>query len=227
MRHHKPISHLRWSKALKQALLRWKKLDIAQERARLERHQLPLLQRYAKQLPTDGAILEIGCGPICISRLLPQQHKTYLDPLIDDYRRIFPGELPEDGEFIASMGERINKPSASYDLIICMNVLSFAMNPELILNEVERLLKPHGKCIIGMRTHSALEARLHYLLIQLCPGMCNYTRPYYYALPGILRTLSRHFHVEQQKTRKQGWFQIPLFKREEHLFICSKKTHAT
>ena len=223
MSKHKPISRLRWQASLKKTLAKWQHKSIEAERARLERHQLPILQRYAKQLPADGAILEIGSGPVCISRQLPQQQKTYLDPLIDDFRRLFPGELPEEGEYIVGMGENINKPDQSYDLILCMDVLSYSLNPEMILNEVERLLKPDGKCIISMRTYSGLEARLHYMAMNLLPSLCKKTRPYYYTLKGIMRTLERHFHVVRRPAIKKQWVWIPFFKREQQLFICTKK----
>jgi len=218
---HKPVDSIRWHASQKLSLQAWAKKDLAAERAQVERSLLPILQRYARTLPEDGAVLEIGCGPICIARLLPQQHKTYLDPLADDFRRMFPGELPEEGEFLTSPAENIPKPDASYDLILCLNMISHALNPELVMNEVERLLKPGGIFILSIRTHSQLEARLHYLAVRAFPYLCSKTRPYYYARRGIRRTLARHFRIDEEIVRKAHAIPVPLCKRERLVFICS------
>jgi len=218
---HRPVSRLRWQSSLKLILKKWRTKNLYRERERVEHSLLPMIQSYAEQYPEDSAVLEIGCGPVCTSRLLSMKKKTYLDPLIDDFRRMFPGKLPEKSEYLSSMAERISKPADSYDLILCLNTISHSLNPELIMHEIERLLKPGGTLILSIRTHSPLEARLHYWTLQTCPALCRKTRPYYYSLIGIQRTLSRHFNIidtHQLKTRS-NW--VPFLKRERHLFICS------
>jgi len=218
---HKPVDNIRWQASQKLSLQAWAKKDLAVEREQIERSVLPLLQRYAREFPEDGAVLEIGCGPVCITHLLPQQHKTYLDPMADDFRRMFPGEMPEEGEYLAMAAERIPKPAASYDLIICLNMISHTLNPELVMNEIERLLKPGGKLILAIRTHSQIEARLHYLAIRLFPYLCSKTRPYYYTRTGIRRTLQRHFNIEDEIVRKARAIRLPFCKREKHTFVCT------
>ena len=221
MSKHKPISRNRWLNSQEKTLERWKKNSPDVDREEQERNLLPILQRYAAQYPVEGSILEIGCGPICLSQYLPQENKVYLDPLIDDFRRQFPGMLPE-GEMIASTAERINKPSESFDMVICLNTISFSLNPELIMHEIERILKPNGTLIVDMRTHSPLEARLHYLAEQIAPYFCGKTRPYYYSLTGIRRTLSRHFKIKEEIKQRKPKIWIPFFKREQIVFICNR-----
>jgi len=221
MSKHRPVPNIHWLASQKLSLQAWQNKNLVSERERIERSLLSLLQRYAKQYPEDGAVLEIGCGPICISRLLPQQHKTYLDPMVDDFRRMFPGELPEEGEYLTAAAEDIPKPANSYDLIICLNIIPHTLNPELVVNEIERLLKPGGKLILAIRTHSQLEARLHYMALSLFPGLCSKTRPYYYTRSGIRRTLARHFNIEDEIVRKVRSIHLPFCKREQHIYICA------
>ena len=221
MNRHKQASRFLWQASQKNMLYRWRKKNLKLERAEMELSMLPLLQQYAKQYPVDAAVMEIGCGPTCISHALPQKYKTYLDPLINEYRRMFPGELPEDGEQLATTAERINKESSSYDIVICLNTLSFSLNPELIVNEVERLLKPGGIFIVEMRTHSPLEARLHYRLFRFLPKLTRSPRPYYYALQGIRKTLKRHFNITEEQVLKKKLLWIPFFKREQRFFVCT------
>ncbi|MDX8406058.1 MAG: class I SAM-dependent methyltransferase [Mariprofundus sp.] len=220
MSRHKPVSRMRWQAAQKQALEKWKGKGLQHEREQMERNLLPLLQRYARDYPKTATILEIGCGPICISQYLPQQSKTYLDPLLDDFRRIYPGKLPE-GKYLASGAERIDCPDASYDLIICNHAISCSMNPELIMHEMERLLKPEGRLILTMTTHSALEARMHYYAECCAPSLCHKTRPYYYSATGIRRTLSRHFTIAHEMTGRASFSWLPLCGRVERTFICT------
>ncbi len=223
MSKHKPVSHVRWQASLKHILQRWGKKNLNAERERLEHSVLPTLQRYAEQYPKHGSVLEIGSGPCCISRLLSFQNTSYLDPLIDDFRRLFPGELPEDAEYLATTAERIPKPANSYDLILCLNMISHSLNPELILHEIERLLKPGGTLIFSLRTHSPLEARIHYWTQQVCPYLCKKTRPYYYSLIGIQNTLKRHFHISSETNQHITALSNPYLKREWYLFVCTHK----
>jgi len=218
---HKSIDNNRWQASQKLSLQAWGKKNLATEREQLERSLLPILQRYAREYAQDAAVLEIGCGPICLICMLPQQHKTYLDPMADDFRRMFPGELPEEGEYLTAAAENIPKPDASYDLIVCLNMISHTLNPELVMNEIERLLKPGGKLILSIRTHSQLEARLHYLAIRMFPRLCSKTRPYYYALKGIRRTLQRHFNIKEEIVQKAHAIRVPFCKRQRHVFVCT------
>jgi len=226
MNRHKAISRFRWQAAQKQALEKWKGKNLQQERERAERDLLPLLQRYAGEYPDSALILEIGCGPICVSQYLPQKNKTYLDPLLDDFRRMFPGKLPA-GAYLTSGAECIDRPAASFDLIICTHAISCSMNPELIMHEMERLLTPNGRLILTMTTHSALESRLHYYAECCATTLCHQTRPYYYSLTGIRRTLARHFSIAQEMTRRTSLSWFPLFRRVERIFVCAARQQTT
>jgi len=227
MNRHDPVSRLRWQASLKLILQRWGTKNLSAEREKFERPTLSILQGYADQYPEHGTVLEIGCGPRCISRLLSLQHKTYLDPLIDDFRRMFPGELPEDAEYLATTAERIAKPDESYDLVLCLNMISHSLNPELIMHEIERLLKPNGTLILSIRTHSPIEARIHYWALQTCAFLCKTTRPYYYSLTGIRRTLDRHFNITDESKRNSRSISIPFLKRERCMFICTRKDNSS
>jgi len=224
---HKPVDSIRWQASQKLSLLAWEKKNLTMEREQLERSLLPILLRYAREYPEDATVLEIGCGPICLTRMLPQPDKTYLDPMADDFRRMFPGELPEEGEYITSAAERIRKPAGSFDLIVCLNMISHTLNPELVMNEIERLLKPGGTLILSIRTHSQLEARLHYLAIRMFPRLCSKTRPYYYARKGIRRTLQRHFNIKDEIVQKAHAIRLPFCKRQRHVFVCTPQDSAT
>ncbi len=223
MSKHYAVSRARWQYAQRAALNFWKNKKPADERKKAEAKYLPAMRPYTDKLSADANILEIGCGALCLTHSLSQKNKTYLDPLIDDLRRMFPGEL-SDGEYIAGTAEHISKDDHCFDLIVCMNTISYSLNPELAMNEIKRLLKKDGLLMLSLSVHSGLEARLHYQAERWLPWLCRRTCPYYYSITGIRNTLERHFSIKEDILidGQQGW--MPGFCRQEHLFVCGLKT---
>jgi len=222
MRKHYAVSRTRWQMAQKMVLESWRGRNLAEEYKAGETRYLPLIQHITSELADDASILEIGCGALCLTHSLPQKNKTFLDPLIDDFRRMFPGELTE-GEYLSCNAEEIQKNDHSFDLIVCLNTIPHSLNPELIMNEMRRLLKKKGTLVLAIETHSGLEARLHYLAERWLPSICRHTCPYFYSLQGIRNTLTRHFSIDEEILidKRRGW--LPGFTRQEHLFICSQE----
>lgn len=220
MRRHSPISRARWHSSQKQILEHWKEKNLHDEQKKQKAAYLHLLQKYAGDIPQDGAVLEIGCGPLCLSQSLQVENKTFLDPLLDDFRRMYPGELPE-GEHLTSIAEQIPKANSSYDLITCLNTLSYSLNPELIMNEMERLLRPGGRLILALRIHSPLESRLHYWVTRYLSVFHWGTQPNYYSLVGIRKTLARHFTITEEIISNSQFSWLPFFRRKEGLFVCT------
>jgi len=217
--HHKAISRQRWQASQRHELRKWRGSEVL-ERAteRLRASYVPYLLRYTRHLSDQAEILEIGCGPVCISQLIERGRKTFLDPLLDDFRRIYPGKLPE-GRYLSAMAEDVPCPDRSFDCIVCINTLGYVLNPELVLNEMERLLRPGGVIIIGMTLFSSLEARLQYILRHCWPSLGPEGRPYCYSHAGMLRTLKRHFAVQlDTPVRGQGG---ALRCRWPHVFVCT------
>ncbi|MES0371305.1 MAG: methyltransferase domain-containing protein [Mariprofundaceae bacterium] len=177
-----------------------------------------IIHALPKPLPIDASILDIGCGAVCTAKLFNSSNTTYLDPLLDNFKRTFPGELP-DGEFISGGAEDIAKPDHSYDLILCLNTLSFVLNPELVLHEVRRLLKRDATFVVSISIWPELFARLHYLKMRYFSLGEIQNRLYCYTHRGIRNTLQRHFDIieeTQLNTKTEAMAQ-------EWMFICKHK----
>jgi ubiquinone/menaquinone biosynthesis C-methylase UbiE len=157
---------------------------------------------------------------------LPLENKTFLDPLLNDFRRMYPGELRE-GEYLATSAERVPKANNSYDLIISLNTLSHSLHPELVMNEMERLLRPGGRLIMTMRIHSQLESRLHYWTTHYMPALCYGTQPNFFSLAGIRKTLARHFTITDEIVSCRQFTWLPFLRREERLFVCTNLANKT
>ncbi|MDQ7010523.1 MAG: methyltransferase domain-containing protein [Mariprofundaceae bacterium] len=224
MAHHNPISQNRWAASQKHEQEHWHGQEVLESGlAHARKYYVPLMQRYTENLPEDAAILEIGSGPACISRFIEKGKKTFVDPLLEDFRRAYPGELPE-GEFLPIMAENIPRPDHTYDFILCLNTLNYVLNPELVLNEVERLLKTDGIFMLGMEIFSPLGARLHYLLERFSPAMNDEPRLYCYSHHGMVKTLTRHFDIMEQTRIETRKGLLPFTSCEEWVFICKPRT---
>lgn len=226
MAHHKPVSKQRWGMAQKAELYRLKKNGSLTRitQASQQRYGF-ILTELAEGIDEESSILDIGCGPACLAQFIESGSKTFLDPLLDDFRRMFPGTLLK-GNYITRMAEEIPIESNSFDLILCFNTLSFTLNPELVLHEVGRLLKPGGTFAVSIRLWPELLARLHYYSTHFMPVSEHQIQLYRYTYHGIRNTLLRHFDIESEKVLPptNGG---PIRFSHERLFICKHKIHAT
>jgi len=220
MAHHKPQSKTRWSASQKAEIMRLNTQGLDELQTAAGKRFDAIVKALPEPLPADAAILDIGCGAICTGKFFESSNTTYLDPLLDDFKRTYPGELPK-GEFISGSAEEIDKPNASYDLILCLNTLSYVLNPELVLHEAGRLLKKDGTFVISITLWPELFARFHYLSTHLFSIGEVQNRLYCYSLRGIKNTLLRHFDIVsvQQLDIKTAMF------AQEWMFVCKPKRH--
>ncbi len=96
----------------------------------------------------DDRILEVGCGGGHVLRMFPECNLTGVDVSgemlekarrnLDRYRaRLLKGELHE-----------LDLPYGGFDQIICTEVLEHAVDPESILAQMRRLLRPQGRVVV-------------------------------------------------------------------------------
>jgi len=218
---HKAISKEEWLVSQQRQLSGWSNASILEkQRKQLHDRYFQSIQHLLPTLDEQSEIAEIGSGPVCFSQEIPIGHKTFIDPLLDDFRRIYPGALPKNAVYINSAAEAIALPKHCVDLVLCMNVLSFALNPEEILHEIGRLLKPEGVLLLAVQVSSPLIARLHYLGRCLLPMFHDYVRPYRFCHNAIQHTIARHLQINKQIiiVRHQ---RFNPFADDEYLFACS------
>ncbi|HKI59591.1 MAG TPA: class I SAM-dependent methyltransferase [Mariprofundaceae bacterium] len=218
MAHHKAIGKPRWAVSQKAEIEKMQKLGLDTLHIGAGKRYDAIIHALPSPIPLNASILDVGCGAACTGKLFNSSNTTYLDPLLDDFKRAFPGELP-DGEFINGTIETINRPNNSYDLILCLNTLSFVLNPELALHEIRRLLKRDGTFVISLALWPELLARLHYIRTRIFSVGETQNRLYCYSYQGIINTLERHFDISKEVALDT---RAPAF-AHEHLFICRHK----
>ena len=113
----------------------------------VEQRRLACIHRMTSPAPR-ARILEVGCGAGHVLRLFPELDLTAVDVSgemlekarrnLRDYRvRYMKGELHELG-----------LPDASFDRIICSEVLEHVVDPVGLLEQIRRLLRPGGRAVI-------------------------------------------------------------------------------
>lgn len=101
-----------------------------------------------------GRVLDVGCGEMPFRGLLPDgAHYTGLDvPAAQDFgMRRHPDIVDFDGQHIPF-------PDASFDHLLCTEVLEHAEQPEALVAEMLRVLKPGGTLLATI----PFAARVHH-----------------------------------------------------------------
>jgi len=189
---------MEWLESQKRQLARWSDhavLDGA--RQRFHERYLASLREHLPPLDAQSEIIEIGCGPACLSQEIGPGHKTLIDPLIDDFRRRYPGLLPEDAACFSCAAESIPLPSHCADLVLSLNALSFTQNPEIALHEMARLLRPEGVLLLSVLVCAPLVARMHYLGRRLIPPLRRRLRPYRFSREAMEHSIARHLRIRE------------------------------
>jgi ubiquinone/menaquinone biosynthesis C-methylase UbiE len=109
-----------------------------------------------------GSVLDIGCGPTGAIYYLPNlSRRVGIDPAASsftrwniDHRERYQIELIEAG------AERLDFPDASFDSVFCINCLDHTTDPESVVTEIHRVLKPDGRIVLFFDMDSPLR-KLH------------------------------------------------------------------
>jgi len=223
---YRAVSKQHWLAHQKRSLKVWEhERTLKSRQVYTRRYYLPLLKPLLQYLPENLNILEVGSGPVCAAQYLKEGEVVYLDPMLDVYRRMFPGVMPEKSTYIADMIEKYELDKGEdkkFDLLICLDVLSDTQNPELVMNKLKYLLKRDGYVVISMNLWPAWFARIHYALANYFPLLLGSFCLYSYTKRGFCNTLSRHFSIESEHIIKPSFYWATL--KQEMLFVCKKKT---
>jgi SAM-dependent methyltransferase len=126
----------------------------ARVRARLE---------AIRPIATDAPVLEVGCGAHGLIFFFGTSNGVGVDPLADHYAQLFPA-WQDRAKTVAAFGEDLPFPDASFDVVLCDNVVDHAQNPRRILEEICRVMAPGALLFFEVNVHHPLyhaAATLH------------------------------------------------------------------
>jgi SAM-dependent methyltransferase len=139
------LAHMTW----RPDYARWREGRIWQERQQADR--LRLIARYGGALP-GRRILDLGGGmggtsvALALAGAAPlafEYNRAYCD-IIRLRAARYDLALP----VVSGAGERLPFAGASFDLAICWDVVEHVQNPERLLAELARVLRPGGRALL-------------------------------------------------------------------------------
>ena len=125
--------------------------------AEMKAHSAEVRAKLAalRSIPVDARILEVGSGAHGLIFFFDGGDRVGVDPLADEYRDLFPA-WQDEAKTIAALGEHLPFPDASFDIVLCDNVVDHAENPRAIAAELTRVLRPGGLLYFTVNIHHPL-----------------------------------------------------------------------
>jgi SAM-dependent methyltransferase len=111
----------------------------------------------------EARVLEVGSGAHGLVFFFGTTRGVGCDPLACDYAALFPA-WQRRAQTVAAAGERLPFADASFDVVLCDNVVDHAEDPARIARELSRVLAPGGLLYFTVNFHHAVygfASRLH------------------------------------------------------------------
>ena len=143
----------------------------------LERQQRPQMLSAVDFLPVprgawrDATVVEFGSGPAGVVEWIEAARRIAVEPLVDEYRRLFPHLERSAVEYLARSAEGpLPLPAACADLVVCYNMLDHVADPGAVVAEMGRVARPGATLLFqvnvyadeaALRAKTGLHAELH------------------------------------------------------------------
>ena len=157
-----------WEEAQKSELAVWQRTVNNVASVLAEIAETATLVRFGTLhgLGASADVLELGIGPLGVgwSALTPTTRAVGVDPLArlaistgDDSVDRFVTDLQTRTDFLqADATTRLPLDEASFDLVVCDNVVDHTQNPQTILAEGRRLVRSDGRLLFGVNVFSTI-----------------------------------------------------------------------
>ncbi|MFN2412097.1 MAG: class I SAM-dependent methyltransferase [Pyrinomonadaceae bacterium] len=96
--------------------------------------------------------MEVGSGAHGLIFGFANNFGIGIDPLAVEYKSLFP-KLQRNARTIAAIGEMLPFDDQSFDIVLSDNVIDHAEHPLAIIDEMLRVLRPHGLLYFTVNVH--------------------------------------------------------------------------
>lgn len=165
-----------------------------------------IFERYARvfsklALRENRRILDVGCGPTFVSRLIEGGERFCIDPLmrffVDEFGKFF---VSSGVNFLSAVGEFLPFRDGCFDLVVCRNVLDHVVSPELVLREIRRVCRRGGFIVLGVYVYPEFVCRLKRGIERLgIVGLRESFHPHFFTWEDLEEMLSKYFVVVDRR----------------------------
>jgi 2-polyprenyl-6-hydroxyphenyl methylase/3-demethylubiquinone-9 3-methyltransferase len=162
------------------------------------------LKKIGVAVPPNASILDAGCGPAGIFLVFPENPVTAVDPLLAQYRPLFPhftdGSL-RNIRFVEQPLEQFVAPQ-QYDLVFCLNAINHVADLDLCLQRLRETTRPGGSLVLSVDAHNHPFFKR---VFQWVPG--DILHPHQLDLSDYQKRLQAHgFEVKRALMLKKEFF---------------------
>ena len=113
------------------------------------------------KINNNSKILDVGCGILTVLHFLPGVLKIGIDPLADEYKKIY--KYPLGLIIQKSYGEKLKYAKESFDVVFITNALDHTKDPKQVILEIWRVLKNKGYLVLtnGLVEKKHKRSRAH------------------------------------------------------------------
>jgi SAM-dependent methyltransferase len=105
-----------------------------------------------RPISPEAGVLEVGCGAHGLIFYFGTRNGVGVDPLADHYSELF-SAWQSRARTVAAAGENLPFEDASFDVVLCDNVVDHAESPRQIVEELARVLAPGGLLYFEVNVH--------------------------------------------------------------------------
>jgi SAM-dependent methyltransferase len=121
----------------------------------IERKRINTLARMANAQAPDR-LLEVGCGAGHILQQFPKSFRVGLDLAA----RMLPrarGRLGRSVPLVRAAAEQLPFASATFDVVLCTEVLEHVLDPAIVVGELLRVVVPGGRIVISIPNEENID----------------------------------------------------------------------
>lgn len=162
-------------------------------------------------------ILDVGCGPTCISRLFKKGQKFGVDPLAEKLGLV--GEA-KGVKVFDSKGENLPFGKESFDIVVCRNAIDHTENPQKVVEEIRRVLKKKGYFILSCYVYTPF-IKLVKQMSEFFSKLRNVGHPHTFSLGALEGLAKNNFKIIERKVIHTGYHPNDYAKVDEQIGYLS------